>query len=280
MNNIYKTLVEIRRKCLALSTVMYLKRNKDPEVLEIIKNIKENGLNIFNYEFTKKYDHILLDIKSDNDNGLLYIVYGGNRIYFKRGMSKDDIYEYWKGICIEQDEESPHKYLSDMVDLSNDEIVFDCGGAEGNFIFLNRSRIKKAVIVECDLGWIEALEATFKDDKNILIEKSMVGELSEGNTISIDDLCKKYGIPTCVKMDIEGAEVGALRGAREALKKDIKWLVCTYHRQTDYDDIVKLFDQSRYEIETSKGYMTIYWTFSYKKPYIRRGLIRVKKKGA
>lgn len=63
-------------------------------------------------------------------------------------------------------------------------------------------------------------------------EASFVGSGSmEVESVSLDDVCLDIS-PTYVKMDIEGAEPDALRGARRILAQDAPALaICSYHRQ-------------------------------------------------
>ena len=59
-------------------------------------------------------------------------------------------------------------------------------------------------------------------------------------TISLDDfaLSKKLNRVDFIKMDIEGAELEALKGAEEILKKHKpKLAICVYHKVTDCRDI-------------------------------------------
>lgn len=55
------------------------------------------------------------------------------------------------------------------------------------------------------------------------------------NCIRLDDWFKENNVePTFIKMDIEGAEVGALKGAAEAIKRlKPKLAICLYHKLTD-----------------------------------------------
>lgn len=63
----------------------------------------------------------------------------------------------------------------------------------------------------------------------------------ESNTtvkgISIDSFLKNENI-TFIKMDIEGSELNALKGAEETIRKNKpKLAVCIYHRPEDITDI-------------------------------------------
>ena len=60
-------------------------------------------------------------------------------------------------------------------------------------------------------------------------------------TITIDEWCEKRRVsPTYIKMDIEGSEVAALRGAMETIRKYRPRLaICIYHKPTDPVEVPK-----------------------------------------
>jgi hypothetical protein len=62
-----------------------------------------------------------------------------------------------------------------------------------------------------------------------------------------------------IKMDIEGAEQSALKGAKKLLSsnKSISFSVCTYHRAEDAKAICKYFESLGYTYEFTAGYFFI-----------------------
>ena len=105
------------------------------------------------------------------------------------------------------------------------------------------------------------------------------GEITEyerGNLIQVDRIDNIFHHDekiTFLKMDIEGAELSALDGAKELIKGDkpLKVAVCAYHKEKDEDEIKKRL--TNFQITTSTGWMFA----SYNYPYFRRGIIRAKK---
>lgn len=77
-----------------------------------------------------------------------------------------------------------------------------------------------------------------------------------------------------IKMDIEGMELKVLKGACNTLKTDVKMSVCTYHNPNDLENISNFLRGFNFKIDTSRGYMAVY-NFDFRKPYLRKGLIRV-----
>jgi len=56
--------------------------------------------------------------------------------------------------------------------------------------------------------------------------------------VRIDDFFKKKDIPSFIKMDIEGAELDALKGAKDTIKKfRPKLAICVYHNPSDLWEI-------------------------------------------
>lgn len=243
-------LVEVRRNYFKKRILNYYKNTNDPEIKEIIDVIKRtNQLNVFNYDFCDKYRQMNVEVQYDSEADMYYVLRNGRRLYFKRGMFPDTIEEYYKGICAEQDVDSPHNYLFKHK-IRKGDIILDLGGAEGNFVFNNLDKISKAIIVECEEAWIKALEMTFKDSTNVIIVNRMIANKTDENNISLDDLVKQYsdGVVDFVKMDIEGMEPDALQGGNEILSKGTKLAICTYHNNDDYEKIASVLKENDYNI--------------------------------
>lgn len=89
-----------------------------------------------------------------------------------------------------------------------------------------------------------------------------VGALSELDIRKIDDISIDYKGTVYIKMDIEGSELSALKGAVNTIKKYHPFLaICLYHRKNDLVDI-PLFIESlglSYDYYLRGGYHTILW---------------------
>jgi hypothetical protein len=217
----------------------------------------------------------------DNENGLHYIITEGiHKLYFKRGMSIKSIKQMYNVLCLEQDELSPHNYCFDTFPVTSDSILADIGASEGLFCLKFIDKIKALYLFECDKGWQEALEATFKPwkEKTYIISK-YVSNKNEGDFITLDYYFQNKNKPTLLKIDTDGYESEVLEGADSLIDNislnDI--LVCTYHKKGDAEKLSALLTRKHYKITFSRGYMLYLWevaNFDLEYPYdFRKGLI-------
>lgn len=129
------------------------------------------------------------------------------------------------------------------------------------------SRIcKEFNIVECGVGE-ENKELFFHLPNNGDQEGGRFIDQAEGSLDKlairrIDDIDISYKGTVYIKMDIEGAELSALKGALQTIKKYRPYMaICLYHRKNDLIDI-PLFIESlelNYKFYLRGGYHTILW---------------------
>lgn len=268
----------IKRRMLRDKIIKYYKNNTekvDSEIGSILEYISKNRLQVFNYDFIYKYTSRNNDIYYDINNDLHYIVHSGKKMYFKRKMSKHEINEYYNSICMEQDIESPHLYLDDELKNNKYRVALDVGVAEGNFALSIIDQVDELYLFEVDSLWIEALEATFRPYKDkVHIVNKFVSNKDNENEVRLDTYFKDNKSIDLVKMDIEGAEVLALQGAKNILRNndDIKLLVCTYHKESDEEKVREIL--CNYDISSSNGYMVFIYDDNLKEPYFRRGVLK------
>ncbi|MBQ9610733.1 MAG: FkbM family methyltransferase [Lachnospiraceae bacterium] len=252
---------------------------EDDEKKEIYEYLKKHRLSVFPYEYTSEYDLNNCIAKKD-DNGLIYIQTDALKMYMKRSYkSLFRAKRYYNNILIEQDYRSPHCYITESFKPEEGDVILDIGGAEGFFPIKHIDKVKAVYIFECNDEWIEALNYTYKDykDKVHIIDK-FVSDFSDGHHISLDDFVKEYGLEhenLYIKMDAEGSEPAIIRGAKKLLNlnPNIKLNICTYHQARHEEIFRKLFKDWR--VENSSGYMIYYYDFNLKKPYLRRGVLRI-----
>lgn len=250
---------------------------QDPEILEALAFIRKYKLTTFNYEFIFDYEDRDVEVFRDEECGLLYVVEDGKRLYFKRSIADQaQAADYYNAMCKEQDPRSPHRYLTPSHDVAGG-IVLDLGAAEGLFSLRVVDRAEGLYLFECDPGWIEALEKTFAPfaDKVHIVPK-YVSDVNNDREVSLDAFSKSIsGKISFVKMDIEGAEIRTLDGAKGLMRNhpECKWSVCVYHHPGDEQKVREALQD--FQVEPSPGYMLFYFDKTLREPFFRRGVLYV-----
>jgi hypothetical protein len=250
---------------------------KDVEKQEIADFLKQNPLTVFPYNFTKKYNFSSIEVNFDNNCSMSYVIHENKRLYFPKDWRKEKIQHYYNGLLIEQDEESPHRYLTTDFTVEEYDVVVDIGTAEGIFGLSVVEKVKTLYLFECENFWIEALRETFRPWKEkIHIVNKYVSDRNNDTCITMDEFFNIAKGINLIKADIEGAEVNLLDGAKRILAEcqKLKLILCTYHRQDDSKNIEKILKKSRFEIEYTKGYMLFLLDKDLCTPYLRKGVIR------
>ena len=145
--------------------------------------------------------------------------------------------------------------------LQDEEVFIDCGAFQGetseSFIKQmeqNGKQYKKTYMIEADKVNAGVVRECFADKPGIKIIEAGVWDndgkicFSQGNgtnsaisddggtvidTVTIDRIVKDEHV-TFIKMDIEGAELRALRGAKDVIERcRPKLAICVYHRPED-----------------------------------------------
>ncbi len=232
------------------------KGTDDNEILKIIDYIQENGVHVFNYNFTEKYKQYPIISGYDKSKDMFYVVHKGKRIYLRKSICTQEAAErYFRHILLEQDEESPHRYLNGA-NTPHGGIVVDAGAAEGFFALEVIDDVSKIYLIESDQGWVEALQATFREytDKVIIVNK-FITSYDYGIYAKLDSIIKED--VSFIKLDVEGNEWDALQGCEAIIErsKDIRCAVCVYH--TDYDEIIcrDMLEKLGMHCTVSNGYM-------------------------
>lgn len=235
------------------------KNEVDEEIKEIVDYVKAtNKLEIFNYDYTRKYEDITIDVYYDDEANMNYIFYmGEKKMYFPTGYSAEKIKQYVKGILCEQDERSPHHYGKAGYEVQEGDIAVDAGVAEGNFALSVIDKVKKIYLIECEKQWVVALRKTFEpyQEKVVIVEK-FLSNRTDGANITLDKLLGDEEV-NYIKMDIEGAERDALLGAANSIERSssLKAAICAYHKRGDEEWIEDYFRKKGLVTEPSRGYM-------------------------
>jgi FkbM family methyltransferase len=174
-----------------------------------------------------------------------------------------------------------HYYLPEPAILQRDSIVFDCGACEGFFTrFALEHGVQKVYSIEPSATMIAALERTFSQEiakgrvslENIALSSfcgkgnfsfdscdAFGGKLDKCGTAEVivrtlDDLVIKTDVPSFIKMDLEGLELEAIRGACNTLKMHRPRLsITTYHNAEDYSLLSRQIKSYGYNNITANG---------------------------
>lgn len=251
------------------------------EIDGIIEVISKYGIMTIPYEWAVETDVSSIDVFFDEKKGLHYTLLDGKKLYYPRSWDIDKIQKYFNSIqIIEQNEKSPHRYLTSEFNVDDGDIVVDCGVAEGNFSLSVIDKVKYIYIFEPDNLWIEPLNATFEPwmDKTVITQKFVSDTISE-SSVTLDTFFEDKEKPTFMKIDVDGYEKHVLMGSRKMLSNSFKKIVvCTYHYAKDELELGNLVKSYKFSITPSDGYMLVRGFDKFKPPYFRHGLLRCVKK--
>lgn len=249
------------------------------EVKEVSAYLKTKGLHVFPNAYSDKYSSMQIEVHHDPAYDLQYVLHQNKKLYFKRNWSVELIRSKYAFLLNEQDEQSPHCYLSKDFVIDANSIIADVGVAEGIFVLPYIEKIKHAYLFETDPEWLEALNATFASYKDkISIIHKFVSNMDDDKHIRLDTFFKDKQVDF-IKIDVDGAEQELLNGAVTVLKKDqnLKVAICTYHKQNDERDFTSLLQSYGFKTSTTLNFVLFYIEGEFKPPYLRRGLIRAVK---
>lgn len=172
-----------------------------------------------------------------------------------------------------------NQYFCHPIKLTNQEYFVDCGAFDGDTIaaFVKRTNAsyKKILAFEPDSNNYTKLQNYIKQanitnvvpvNKGAWSSKGSLSLESDGNmsSIGLDESSNKVEVDsidnyvkedevTYIKMDIEGAELEALKGARKVIQKHRpKLAICAYHKP---DDLITLPQYVKKISESYKIYL-------------------------
>ena len=220
------------------------------------------GISPYPYLWKREYEKRHYEVRTDTDTKLPYVIHNGKRLYFCRNMSMNLVETLYRSLLIEQDRRSPHRYEDDYEELKG-KTLLDIGSAEGIFTLDTIEYVNHAYLFECDEAWIEALEATFAAWKEkITIVRKYVSDVDDVDNVTLDTYFKnKLPNNLFLKMDIEGEERKALKGAGDLLKlsKQISGSVCIYHKESDEHVMKNILTSHNLKWAVSPGYLFFEW---------------------
>ena len=250
-------------------------RNKDNhQALDYLNN---NHLRMYCYEFYDEYLRLKTEIEYDNDVKMFYGLYKEKKLYLSKKLDTEEkARAYFNSVIMEQDVRSPHCYFNHGWIDNQKGISVDVGAAEGIYGLHVIDQIEHLYLIEIDQDWIDALKCTFKEymDK-VTIVRAFIGNSDNGFNRKLDTIFKNIRINT-IKMDIEGEEINALKGAEHILTRDdMHLVVCTYHHKDDNTIIGRYLSDKGFDILNSCGVVVCYgdWELDRDEAGFRKALL-------
>lgn len=255
--------------------------SQDAAIRLWMDSIRETGrLASYPEQLIFKYYKMPAEVGYDCNCGMCYVMHRGKRMYYPKDYSPENAYVAYRFCCIEQDENSPHRYLDETFTVETGAVVIDAGAAEGNFSLDIIDKVSRLYLVECEKKWIEALQMTFLPykDKVVLVPK-MIGSTVDEEHITIDAIADGEPVDF-IKMDVEGAEGEALLGAVETIEQNakMKWVIATYHKHGMEERVKTFLGDRGFQVSNTEGYL--YYS-DYKVPVyeneLRHALVRAER---
>ena len=156
---------------------------------------------------------------------------------------------------------------SGVVKPQSGEVFVDCGGYIGDtvlaFLKFTDGIYKRIYYFEPSMVLYNRAKENLKDIRDVIFTPAGVGEkagvlsfagagqddfghIDEDGTESVDIVTLDETVtdrPTFIKMDIEGAELSALKGASKIIRENRpKLAICVYHKPEDLFEILELID--------------------------------------
>ena len=265
----------------------YLGAEDDPGTREVRSFIETHGDIVFPYAFPQAYSPDDVEVFRDGEHkGMMYVMHNGRRMYVKRSFRfKFQVRSWYNSLRVEQDPESPHRYLLEGRRPPEGCVVADLGGAEGMFTLDVLDCAGKVYVFEGDPGWREALELTFAPYKDkVEIVSKYVGDRSEGGMVRLDDFFRDRELDY-IKADIEGWEERMLEGASEVLGTKVsRVLCCVYHRKDSEARISEFLRGRGFSVSVNKNRMIFIYSEQVageplRPPYLRHGVLYAERPG-
>lgn len=232
--------------------------SKDPEYRLWMDSVRKSGrIRSYPEQLYEKCERAATDIRYDSKKDMMYVMHRGKRLYYPEDYTPQAVWTEY-GFCrMEQDEESPHRYLDENFRVEEGAVVIDAGTAEGIFALEVIEQVKKIYLVECDEKWIPALEMTFAPWRSkVTIIHKMLGDKTDESHTTVDAIAAGERIDF-IKMDVEGAEAESLAGAAKTLRENrgIRCAVAVYHAKGTEERVTRYLREQGLHTETTDGYI-------------------------
>lgn len=224
-------------------------------------------------------------------NGMRYLKIGTSKIWVSENCFKPNELAYIYNEVFLSSNKNPHAYENDYVKINKDDYVIDAGACEGFFIRYALDRGSNVFAFEPLKLLFENLVLTYKNEiatnKLKIINKGLSDEnkcikfdtgtnyiceskinpsgTEECEVTSLDLLVESHVIPKVdfIKMDIEGAEISAVKGAKKTICKFKPKIAIAVYHEYEYANIIKsILLEYRPDYNVSFG-----GCYTFEKPY-------------
>lgn len=183
-------------------------------------------------------------------------------LYWPKGL---DLYPLYMVVAETREPADWHYYEVPETRVAPDDVIADCGGAEGIFALYTAPRARHVFVVEPSPLWTATLTRTFAGVDNVTVVAAALGAApgsaylaggaldsavsdrpastaQEGERVAVETIDRLFadrGQPlTYLKADLEGHELEMLAGAARTIATyRPKIAITTYHRADHADEI-------------------------------------------
>lgn len=259
----------------------YYQGTNDEEIIKVLSFLGNNEVQMIPYEFTKKYNADDVIIYTDHASGYPYAIVDNNNVFFPKEYSFEQIRASIALALMEQDNNSPHKYLSNTTNIENGDTAVLIGASDGIFCLSIIEKTKKVYLFEPDKKWSIPLMLTLDKYLNkVEIIDKYISDIDDDENVTLDNFFKsKNESVNFIQADIEGFERKLLSGAKIILSQSnkLKISICTYHKDSDFTELSKILIGGGFNVCSSPGYMIMWMQIPCKAPYLRKGVIYASK---
>jgi hypothetical protein len=271
--SVRKILVERQKKKLPRLIKAYFQNS--PEHKELINYVETVGVEMIPYPFASAYREMPVTIRSEHSFHVATV--NGDDIYFPSSMSRQYVLDSVRVGLMEQDANSPHRYLPiNGLEIGGDAAVI-CGASDCIYALKIIDRFQKLYLFEANEEWIEPIKKTLRNYLHkIEIVPKYISNLDDGNFITLDTFFKS-GMHRIdfIQADIEGFELKMLQGAKDVLHRSqsMKLAICCYHTPYQEEELTRFLTGEGFRVRPADGYLLLWVDYPLKPPYLRRGVL-------